>query len=76
MTMAELLAEYPAAGQVLARRGMACVGCTMAPFETLGEAAVAYAADPGELLQEVTAITRRVPPRVRSRRSPGSREKR
>lgn len=53
-TMAELLEECPAAGQVLARRGMACVGCVMAPFETVAEAARAYGADPVELLREVT----------------------
>jgi hybrid cluster-associated redox disulfide protein len=61
ITMAELLAECPAAGQVLARRGMACVGCVMAPFETLGEAARAYGTDPGELLRAVEAVRRRVP---------------
>jgi hybrid cluster-associated redox disulfide protein len=58
-TMAELLEECPAAGQVLARRGMACVGCVMAPFDTLGEAARAYGTDPDELLHAVSAVQRR-----------------
>jgi hybrid cluster-associated redox disulfide protein len=57
-TMAELLEECPAAGPVLARRGMACVGCVMAPFETVAEAALAYGADPAELLREVTGAPR------------------
>lgn len=53
--MAELLAGWPAASSVLAARGMACVGCAMARFETVGEAAVAYGFDPQELLREVAA---------------------
>ena len=65
-TMAELLEECPKAGQALARRGMACAGCVMAPFETIGEAAVAYGVDPDELLHAVSAVRdrkarRRVP---------------
>ncbi len=53
-TMAELLARRPEAGPVLARRGMACVGCVMAPFETIGEAARAYGADPEDLLRALS----------------------
>lgn len=54
-TMAELTESWPAAREVLARRGMACVGCAMAPFETIAEAAAAYGFEPGELIDEVTA---------------------
>ena len=72
-TMAELLEDCPAAGAVLARRGMACVGCVMAPFETLGEAARAYGTDPDELLHAVSAVRsralrRRVPIQGRRRK--------
>jgi hybrid cluster-associated redox disulfide protein len=41
-TIAELIDEWPAARAVLARRGMACVGCAMARFETIKEAARTY----------------------------------
>lgn len=53
ITMAELIARWPAAGPALARRGMACVGCSMARFETVQEAAAAYGVDPDELLRDV-----------------------
>lgn len=52
LTMAELLAGWPAARTAVARRGMACMGCPMAPFETLAEAADAYGIDARELLRE------------------------
>lgn len=52
-TMAELLAQWPSARTRLARHGMACVGCPMARFETLGEAATAYGLDARALLNEV-----------------------
>ena len=58
MTVAELLSGWPAAGPALARRGMACVGCAMAPFETVGEAARAYGVDPDELLRAVASAGR------------------
>jgi hybrid cluster-associated redox disulfide protein len=58
MTVAELLSGWPAAGPALARRGMACVGCAMATFETVGEAARAYGVDPEELLRAVASAAR------------------
>lgn len=53
LTMADLLDGWPAAAPVLAKRGMACVGCSMARFETIEEAAIAYGFDPAELLDEI-----------------------
>jgi hybrid cluster-associated redox disulfide protein len=52
--MAELLAAFPCAKGVLSRRGMACVGCPMARFETLSEAASAYRFDAAALLREIS----------------------
>jgi hybrid cluster-associated redox disulfide protein len=54
MTMAELLAGWPSARETVGRRGMACVGCAMARFETIGEAAAAYGFDARGLIDEVT----------------------
>jgi hybrid cluster-associated redox disulfide protein len=50
MTVAELLAARPGAAAAFASRGMACVGCPMARFETLADAAAAYAVDLDALL--------------------------
>lgn len=58
-TMEELLERWPSARARLARHGMACVGCPMARFDTLGEAAIAYGLDPFELLREVRGRARK-----------------
>ena len=55
MTIAELISDWPGARAALTRRGMACIGCVMAPFETVEEAAVAYGFAPHELLREVAS---------------------
>jgi hybrid cluster-associated redox disulfide protein len=52
-TMADLIDGWPLARTVLARRGMACVGCAMAAFETISEVAEAYGLDAGDLIDEV-----------------------
>ena len=67
LTMADLVAAWPAAGHVLARRGMACLGCSMARFETIEEAAVAYGFDPATLRDEISRAVH-----TRSRRSSSS----
>ena len=56
LTMADLLAGWPAASHVLARRGMACIGCAMARFETVEEAADAYGFIAVELLEEIVRL--------------------
>ena len=62
-TMAELISRWPGTRKVLASRGMACVGCAMASFETLGEAAVAYGFEPRQLLRDLLEIVRAPKPR-------------
>ena len=52
-TIAELLDRDPAAARILLRHGMACIGCSMAPFETLADAAREYGVDPVVLLSEL-----------------------
>jgi hybrid cluster-associated redox disulfide protein len=54
-TMADLVVGWPASRAVLTRWGRACVGCPMAAFETVAEAALAYGFDPLELVGEVIA---------------------
>jgi hybrid cluster-associated redox disulfide protein len=74
-TMAELIEGWPAARVVLARRGMACVGCAMGPFETVAEVADAYGFDPGDFLREIAAEADPARPgrsRLRRRKDAGS----
>jgi hybrid cluster-associated redox disulfide protein len=58
-TIDSLLDHYPRAASVLLRHGMACVGCAMAPFETLADAAREYRLDPAEILAELRRDERR-----------------
>ena len=51
--VASLLAEIPQAVAVFLHYGMACVGCSMAKFETLQDAAHIYGLDPACLLNEI-----------------------
>ena len=49
MLVSDVLSANPAAARVFMARGMGCVGCTFAPFETVTEAARAYGIEPCEL---------------------------
>lgn len=54
-TIEQTLERFPALAVVFVRRGMACVGCVMAPFDTLADAAHAYGTEPADLLGELVA---------------------
>ena len=53
MMVGGLLGRWPAATAVFVRRGMACPGCAMAPFETLVEVAAVYDQETTGLLAEL-----------------------
>lgn len=53
--VADVLAANPLAARVFIARGMGCVGCTFAPFETISEAASAYGIEPSELARSLAA---------------------
>lgn len=53
ITIAALLATHPTAIRVLLRHRMSCVGCAMARFETVRDAAMVYRLDERELLEEI-----------------------
>ena len=45
LTIAEVMDRWPETIPILFRYRMACVGCPIAPFETLAEVAVIYGLD-------------------------------
>jgi hybrid cluster-associated redox disulfide protein len=53
LTVEELLACWPQTIPVFIRHRMACVGCAMAPFETLAEVAAIYKLDLDSFLREL-----------------------
>ena len=52
-TIAALLAMHPAAARVLLNYRMHCVGCDIAPFETIADACAIYGVAVEELLADV-----------------------
>ncbi|MGQ9371210.1 DUF1858 domain-containing protein [Azospirillum sp. ST 5-10] len=61
-TVAELLDACPPLAAVFLHRRMACPGCAMAPFMTVGEAADSYGLDPAVLMAELEAARAGRPP--------------
>jgi hybrid cluster-associated redox disulfide protein len=49
----EIIGRWPVTARVFMRRKMACVGCIMAPFQTLAAAARSYGIPEHELLGDV-----------------------
>ncbi len=56
LTVAEVLARWPQTISVFMHHRMACVGCAIAPFETLAEVAAVYDLDPSCFLSELEQI--------------------
>jgi len=54
IAMADLMAAWPQVIPTLLDRHMACVGCDMARFETLADAALIYGLDLHNLLADLT----------------------
>lgn len=53
LTVEETLQRWPQTAGVFFRHRMACVGCAIAPFETLAEVSEIYEVNPDQLLQEL-----------------------
>lgn len=53
------LERFPGLAAVFVRRGMVCVGCDMARFDTIEDAARAYRQHPMDLVAELDAAARR-----------------
>jgi hybrid cluster-associated redox disulfide protein len=56
LTVADVLARWPQTIPVFFRHRMACVGCSIASFETLAEIAAVYNLDLGFFLSELEQI--------------------
>jgi hybrid cluster-associated redox disulfide protein len=55
-SVAELLDHWPQAAPVLFKHRMACIGCYMSAFDTLGDIARNYAIDPAQLIREIEQV--------------------
>lgn len=56
-TVAEVLLQRPRAARILVKHRMHCVGCAIAPFETVAEACEIYGVSLQDLLDELNDTT-------------------
>lgn len=56
LKVADVLATWPQVIPVFLRHRMACVGCAIAPFETLENAARFYSLEPHQFLIELNQV--------------------
>ena len=53
MTFVEILKKNPEAGYILSEKGLHCIGCGMAMYETLEQGAIMHGLDPDKLVKEL-----------------------
>jgi hybrid cluster-associated redox disulfide protein len=61
LTVLEILERSPQTASVFLRHRMACVGCAIAPFETLSEVCAIYRVNPEAFLQELKDASQSTP---------------
>jgi hybrid cluster-associated redox disulfide protein len=58
-TVEQTLDQFPLLAAVFVRRGMACVGCAMAPFDTLAEVARIYGQEVDDFVADLADVAKR-----------------
>lgn len=53
MTFSEIIEKNPDAIEILFNKGMHCIGCGIAGFETLEEGALVHGINPDKLVKEI-----------------------
>ena len=56
MTVEDVLRRWPKTADVFGRHNMACVGCPVAPFYTVSEAAAVYKLSPSDFVAELEGV--------------------
>lgn len=57
MTFEEIILKYPQTVQFLMDKGMHCVGCHAASFETIEHGAIVHRMNPDALVEELNEFT-------------------
>jgi len=52
-TFGELMQKYPESAEILMNKGMHCIGCNMAGFETIEQGAMMHGLDSEEIIREI-----------------------
>lgn len=58
MIITDVLEQWPETAEVFHAHGMACVGCVLARFYTINDAALTYSLDATRFMQEMLAAIR------------------
>jgi hybrid cluster-associated redox disulfide protein len=58
MIITTVLERWPQTAEVFHTHGMACVGCAVAPFFTINDAALVYGLEPAAFVGELLATIR------------------
>ena len=58
MTLDEIMHEWPKTIRIMLDHGLLCVGCPIASFHTLSDAAREHGIDPGTLSQDLRLATK------------------
>ena len=53
MSFAEIMEKHPDAAMMLIEKGMHCMGCGMAAYETLEQGAIVHGLNPDKLVKEL-----------------------
>lgn len=56
MEISEVLARWPETARVFHEHEMACVGCVVAPFYTITDAANVYRLSPADFIAELAVV--------------------
>ncbi len=56
MTISEVLERWPATADVFHTHAMACVGCVVAPFYSIADAANVYSLPEDQFVAELSAV--------------------
>lgn len=56
MKISEVLEQWPATAEVFHRHAMACVGCVVAPFYTIADAASVYSLPQETFIAELAEV--------------------
>jgi hybrid cluster-associated redox disulfide protein len=60
LTVAEIMSAYPAAIRLFMDWQLHCIGCPIAPFHTICDAALEHRVSPAELVAAVEAVLENV----------------
>jgi len=60
MTLGEVVNKYPAAAEVMLQRGLHCIGCGIASFETIEQGATAHGMSREETQKMVEEINKKI----------------